>query len=383
MANYNTQKILHVVSGLVTGGAEMMLVRLIEAKGDSCCHAVISLRDEGVFGERIRRAGVPLFCLNWHRPMAWYSQPAILKQLRAFSPQFIFGWMYQGNLGALLLARLLKNVPVIWSVHSSLHNIRDRSLANRMILDLNRRLSGQPACIVFVSTTSRTHHEEYGFRPRRVVTIPNGIDTGDFTFSQVARERVRSELCLSQNEELIGSVGRYNPVKAYPIFLRAAALYRRTNPLARFCLVGRGLERTNSELMSLVRELGLEDVLLLPGEREDVRDFYSAFDLFTLSSESEAFPVVLLEAMACERPCVVTDVGDCREILGEDGFTVSPGDHTALCHGWATVTRKPDAQRRLIGGGLRSRVKEMYSFSRMMDRYGDLFSNIEELAGRP
>jgi glycosyltransferase involved in cell wall biosynthesis len=132
--------------------------------------------------------------------------------------------------------------------------------------------------------------------------------------------------------------------------------------------VGRGLDPGDPELSS-------PNVHLL-GERTDLAAVNSSFDIATLSSLGEGFPNVIAEAMACEVPCVSTDVGDARWIIGETGRIVPPRDPEALAAAWADVIAMGSERRRELGIRARARVAAKFSLDRAVARYEALYCEV-------
>jgi glycosyltransferase involved in cell wall biosynthesis len=118
--------------------------------------------------------------------------------------------------------------------------------------------------------------------------------------------------------------------------------------------------------------------LRLTGRRHDLHAVYPAFDVSGTSSLGEGFPNVVGEAMACGVPCVVTDVGDSRQIVGDTGLVVPPGDPAALAAAWEEVLRTPAAERRELGARARKRIEDNYSMKAIARRYEELYTRVYE-----
>jgi glycosyltransferase involved in cell wall biosynthesis len=167
------------------------------------------------------------------------------------------------------------------------------------------------------------------------------------------------------------------PEKAHAVLLNAAVAIRKTNDRVRYLIVGDGPERANLETLS--RSLGLSDIVTFAGGRNDIPEILSALDLFVLCSDTEAFPVSILEAMAMERPVVSTDVGSVSEAVvhGTTGLLVPPGRPEALASAICELLADP-ARRREMGVAGRRRVQDHFSVESMVGQYQDLFA---EMAG--
>ena len=122
--------------------------------------------------------------------------------------------------------------------------------------------------------------------------------------------------------------------------------------------------------------LGLTDSVTFLGERSDVESFYAALDIASLSSYGEGFPNVIGEAMACCIPCVVTDVGDCRRVVGKTGIVVPAKDPEALRNGWNRLINKGQEERAKLGIAARRRIHENFEISKVAGQYEELYQKL-------
>lgn len=223
-------------------------------------------------------------------------------------------------------------------------------------------------------------------RTRNVVVIPNGVNTEAFR-PRYGSLSLRSELGLSENTPVVGSIGRLEPVKNYGLAIRAFAELTRLwqteeKPMPVLLLAGDGSER--SALARQAQALGIGSQVRFLGWRDDIHDLLDTFDLFTLSSRSEGTSMSLLEAMSSELPCVVTDVGGNRAVLGKDlvAALVSSEDPEALARAWLRVLTDA-AGRTAFGRQARKRVVECFSSRRMAAQYLTLYHHLLSRPGNP
>jgi len=249
------------------------------------------------------------------------------------------------------LAAWLARVPVtVCAIHS---------MRPGVLLWLNRLLLRRADAVVAVAEAQREYLvAREGIVPGRAVVIHNGVELGDFTAGHGGRE-VRSALGLEPEAPLVGIVAGLRKVKRHDLFLRAAALLAPDFPLARFLVVGDGPER--GPLGRLRHQLGLDETVLFLGHRTDVPEIMSALEVFALTSESEAFPLSVLEAMAAATPVVAADVGAVAEAVlhGETGYLVKPHDPEAMARAIYRLLRHPERARRMGLAG-RSRVQTLF-----------------------
>jgi glycosyltransferase involved in cell wall biosynthesis len=286
--------------------------------------------------------------------------------------------MLHGNLAAQITGTVL-GIPVLWSVrHSKLIPGRETKSA-RFLAWAMKYMSGLPFQIVYNSHEGRLHHEALGYNARAATVIPNGFDLCQFEPDESARTHHRMSLGVAPLTTVIGMVARYHPMKDHATLLNAARLVCEQYADVIFVLVGRRCDATNAELVSAVASRRLSNSVLLLGEREDVPALANAFDIGVLSSVSEGFPNAIGELMASGVPCVVTDVGDSRFLIGETGYTVPPGDAVALASAFDRLIRMGHEARRNLGSKARARVASLFSIASVASSFEALYSESASL----
>jgi glycosyltransferase involved in cell wall biosynthesis len=209
-----------------------------------------------------------------------------------------------------------------------------------------------------------------------MIVIPNGFDLPDTTNDTPLGRKLRVDLGWSNDEVVVGFVGRFNPVKDQANFIRAAGILAKRFASVRFLMVGRGLDLGNSEFVEWLEETGYASRFGFLGERADVQTCFSAMDLFCLSSTSEGFPNVVGEAMATGLPCVVTDVGDAAVLVGDTGIVVPKENPAELAEGIARLVMMTPEARLSFGLRARERIAAEYSITRVRERFEAIYTCI-------
>lgn len=375
--------ILHVITGLFTGGAEMMLAKLLaRLPAGQTRHTVVSLTGSGPLGARIAALGIPVINLGMNKGRL-AKGPALIagflrlrRLIRQEQPDIVQAWMYHANLFAGLAAATMPGAPpVIWGIRQSdldpkiskPATIRIAKLGGR----LSRRLSDKILCC---SDVARVVHERIGYDPARMVVIPNGFDLGEFKPDPAARAAIRREIAVPDDAPVIGLVARFDAQKDHRNFLAAAGQVRKALPNAHFLLCGSGADAANREIAGWIDDFDLGASCRLLGARGDIPAVTAALDIAVSSSAfGEGFPNVLGEAMAAGVPCVATDVGDSRMIVGDTGRIVPPRASGALSDAMLSLLRLPADERRALGTAARRRIADEFEIGVIAARYLALY----------
>lgn len=344
-------KVLHVITGLETGGAERMLANLCIA-GQQAGRAplVVSLRPGGSQYERLQAAGVRVMDLGMRPGVPSLGGLLRLRRLiRREKPAMIQSWMYHADLYALLalvLSARVRRTRLYWGVRCSGLDFGQYALSLRVIVRLCSTLSHFTDGVVFNSQAGKLAHRKLGYSMRGAVVIDNGIDTGAFRPEVALRLPAREELGIAPDAFAVGTVARVDVMKDYPTLLDALRQLDGVTCVA----VGRGTE-----------SLDPTPGLLAQGGRDDVARLLNGFDLLVNASAfGEGFSNAIAEAMATGVPVVATDVGDARRIVGDGGLIIPPRDPAALVEAIARL-RDDAALRERCGRAARERIETHFS----------------------
>ncbi|MFG7351470.1 glycosyltransferase family 4 protein [Shewanella oncorhynchi] len=323
--------VLHIITGLSEGGAEAVLYRLCNFDRDNE-HVVISLMDKGKYGPLLEEIGVNVYCLSM--PSGEIRLGALIKLhklIRQLKPDVVQTWMYHADLIGGVIAKCAGVKNIVWGVHHTNLMKGESKRSTIIIAKLNAFISSYiPRRIIYCAEKSRQVQESIGFNSKIGYVVPNGYNIDQFMPNSYSGLTFRQEIAIENEQFLIGHVGRFHPFKDYSNLIQSIGLLSDFKDRLKVALVGNDLTDGNDVLKRLMNENTCGECILLLGRRQDIPSVMNGFDLFILSSSSEAFPNVLNEAMACSTPCVTTDVGDAAVIVGETGWVVPPKDPQAL-----------------------------------------------------
>lgn len=368
-----------IITGLSTGGAELMLLKLLQSLDRSRFQPwVISLTSRGEIGARIEALGVKVHTLEMQpgvlHPFKFLQLARLLRRSR---PDAVHTWMYHADLLGGLAARLAGIGTVAWGIrHSNLDPVQNKRSTLWVMKACSVLSRWLPRQILVCSERARVIHVTAGYRADKMVLIPNGFDLERFCPDPTARGALRAELDLRPDTPLVGLIARADPQKNHLGFLAAAARVLAALPQVHFVLAGLGIDTQNKTLMASIDRLSLRGHCHLLGRRDDMPRLMAALDVLASSSFGEAFPNVLGEAMACGVPCVVTDVGDSAEIVGETGRVVAPGDMAGLADHLVELLQWPAEQRARLGERARERVRARYAIADVARRYESFYQQL-------
>jgi len=361
-------RVMFFTTSMPVGGAETLLVNLIRRLNRTkfapqlCC-----LKQPGPLGEELS-VEIPvhsnLISSKADVRVLWRLKRLLRKQqIDAIVTVGAGDKMFWGRLAAKLAG-----VPVICS---ALHSTGWPDGVGR----LNRLLTSLTDAFIGVAPP-HGHYlvENEKFPERKVVVIPNGVDTDRFAPGP-SQEALRRELEIAPTAPVAGIVAALRPEKNHELFLQVARRVLSEISDARFVVVGDGPQR--GKLQSLAKELEISDAVKFLGTRSDIPRLLNLMDLNVLTSHNEANPVSILEAMSTATPTVATDVGSVSEsvIEGQTGHLAAAGDADSLANHVVRLLANP-LERQALGENARRLVVQRWSLGSMVAGYEQLLAGL-------
>lgn len=357
--------VVHVISNLGVGGAEGVLFQLLSNLNTvDFKHTVVYFYD-GPYVKKIKNLGIKTYrvqgAFGIYDPVFLVRFFFLIKKLK---PDCLHTLLWAANFLGRLTASFLK-IPHV----EVLHNNIEQNGWIRLGLDrLTARHRGE---LVAVSQGVYESLEQYApwflYRPTQI--IKNGIAHFPTTV-QVKRQG----LGLTENHLVIGSVGRFEPVKNYGLLLTAFALLYDDHRKVRLVLVGQGSQE--EFLRRRAYDLGIDDrVIFVVGK--DAKPYYDLFDIFVLTSPKEGISLALLEAMQAGVSSVVTSVVSKHDVIQDqkNGFVVPSGDPVTLAQRLDRLI-KSRALRRKIGEEAKKRIASDFKIKTMVQEYKKLYEQV-------
>ena len=320
-------RVMFVVPSLVVGGAERHATTLLTKMDRSrFVPSVVCIGEEGELFADLRAEGIEARALHLgDKRRAWRALRELVSSMGKLQPDVVVLRGYNAEVLGRIAARVTGvRRTVVW-----LHSMGDieprgavRQLMDRALTRWTSNYFGVAnAQIPFLT-------DGLGCPPDKVRIIHNGVDTA--VFEARDDKSALHEFGFAESDPVVGIVAALRPEKDHATLLHAARIVVGDLPNAKFLIVGEGAAR--SELEAMCVELGIASNVRFAGTRDGVGRLLRAIDVFTLCSVTECFPISLLEAMACGRPAVCTDVGGIGEVLddGVSGYRVPVRNPQAL-----------------------------------------------------
>ncbi|MDV4314265.1 glycosyltransferase [Acinetobacter indicus] len=360
----NKPLMVHVITNFSgVGGAEMMLARLIQYTEDQYQHVIISLmKTSEVYQTTLDRCESH-YALHWNGLNTLSTIQKLRSLLKKLQPKTVQCWMYHANaLTSLSVIGLAEKPNVVWGIHHSLASPKDESISTKIALALSKVLSKQPNAIIYCAHSSKQQHSDYGFKNANQHVIANGVFLDKFQPNAQLHQPI-----------VIGFAGTYRHAKGYPYLFETMGLLKNENII--FKIAGSGASLENPDVKALFEQYQLDHQKVhLLDQISDMPAFYQSIDAFLMTSITEGFPNVLVEAMASGLPCISTDVGDAKYIVQDLGSIVPPRNAQALADAILAYAQKTKAEKQGLKQATRERVEQNFSIATVSRQYMQVWS---------
>jgi glycosyltransferase involved in cell wall biosynthesis len=323
--------VCHLISGDLWAGAEVQTFTLLESlAGEGNINLSVIVLNEGTLADKLKRRNIDTIVIDETKNDFVQIHNKLKSLLIDKSPDILHTHRYKEN---ILGARLKKRCRIKF-LCQTVHGLTESFTGSRRLkMDFYSRLNQYYTKryfdrIIAVSEDIKGQLAEY-YNPDKIEVIHNSVDLEKIK-PVGRRKEIREEFGIDDDTIVIGSAGRMVPVKGYEILLESARILLEDRNDVYFLLAGDGPQK--NELEKLAENLKITDRFKFVGFRDDIYDFLDSLDIFVMTSHHEGIPIILLEAMALEKPIVATSVGGIPEIVdnGLSGLLVSPGNPNKL-----------------------------------------------------
>lgn len=366
-------KILHLHSTFNLGGKEARAVRLMNHFGDAAEHVILSAEPGNLSAREAINSSINVAFPADAPSLA--GKPS-LKRYRDFVSYFrqfdlilSYNWGAMDGVMARTLFSRLEGLPPLIHHEDGFNEDEQKKLNWKRNWFRKFALGAAQALVVPSEQLARIASTVWKQPEQKIHRIPNGIDVK--RFEKKPQRGVLPGFTRRQGEVVVGTVAGLRAIKNLPRLVRACAA---AGDNVRLVIVGEGPEK--EKILAEAQRLSLGDRLLIPGFLADPARYIGLFDIFGLSSDSEQFPISLIEAMAAGLPVVATDVGDIKSMVSQanQGFIKPLGDEGKFIESLTTLVQHRQLREDL---GMQNRVKAQaeYNENKMLGRYALLYGH--------
>jgi len=378
------KRLLFLIDVLGMGGAERLLALILKYLSTERYETRVCVFRQ-IYGnpvaDTIRQLGIPVDLLPLKRLRDPSAIPRLLKYCREHQFDLIHAQLDAASTLGSIAARLM-HIPNVSTVHilsSPAEKVRGR-IRQKLLWFVQRYFCDR---IIAVSEITRRHFIGIsGVSPDKVVTIYNGIELENFVPPKSKDSlKLRQDLGIPQQSPLLITVAMLRYPKGIQYMIQALPQILEKYPDIYYLVVGEGVYRP--DLVSLVKEMGLDERVKFTGLRQDIPDLLSAADIFVLPTLTEALPTVLAEAMASRIPIVACEVGGVPEMVkhGQNGLLVPPEDPEALAQACISLLSDETMRLFMTKAGWQI-VNENFSIQRQVNNLENLYDEMLTAYGR-
>ncbi len=316
--------IVHLITTLEKGGAQRILLEVVKKnKNLNYKHVIISLTEEKGFSKDLEKYVHRIYYLNGKNitsfPILIPKAYLIIKQIR---PNLIQSWLYHADFISLFLFLFFKKIPIIWTIHHASESLKYESLHTKIIVYFLSKLSNFiPREIIYCSKFAFNVHNKLGYSKQKSQIIENGIDMIKFSPNEKLGFTFRNYLKIEKDEFLIGFIGRYDPNKGINCFLKTIIEIKNNQDKGiKYMICGDKMDNQNRRLISKLEKFNLIQDVILIGERSNMQSIYNSIDLLICSSLTESFGLVVVEALACGKNVIGSNIPSIRKIIKKENL---------------------------------------------------------------
>jgi glycosyltransferase involved in cell wall biosynthesis len=362
-------KVLHVITGLDAGGAELQLAMILRRTRHES--DVVTLYNPGPVADKIRAQGTTVRNIGMKSNTELAALLRLRKIIKDGQYDVVHTHLYRAQIYARPAARLAGTPVVLTTEHSIGETHIERRKMTRSVQALYLTSERFSDATIAVSDIVKDRLVRWGVRPGKITVIPNGVDTDELGFDAAARARVREQFGISPDTYVIGALGRLDPNKRVDLTMEAAAPM--LGDSCKILVIGRGEDQARLE--AAAARLGITEHVIFGGYQSDTTAMMAAFDLYVAASVQETFGLSVLEALASGLPVLYTT---CPAL---DGIQT---ERARMVAGTPEALRDEISKEHEAGPRERvadSKVFERYGIESVVSQIDDLYE--ETLAARP
>ena len=356
--------ILHIIDTTGPGGAETVFIDLASRLPKDKYRSVVVIRGKGWVYEELCRRGIKPILLDAKGSFNFRYLMGLRNIIRGESVDLIQSHLLGANVYCSL-AGLLTGKPVVATFHGEVDIGENERLKELKFGVLN---AGARRIIAVTDSLLEDIVNRTTLKKHKATVIYNGIDTTSFI--RARSTSLRDKYSWHENDIIIGSLGNIRPAKGYDILLKAAALLENKSHSYRFVIAGQGKGELYDSLLTLRKELGLEDRVKFLGFIDDPAEFLAGIDIFLSSSISEGLPLSAIQAMVAALPMIATRCGGYEGLITdrENGVLTEVGNPAAIAEA-IEILAVDSALQSKLGANAKKYAIETYDIDVMLNAY--------------
>lgn len=375
-------KIVHIITSLGSGGAENTLYKICKYDNQNE-HIVITLKKGGKYLKLLNKRGDKVYSLDinfsiFHIIFKFFT---LIRLLRDLKPDLVQTWLVHGDFIGGFAAKFAGIKNIVWNIRYSNFDPDKGKFITLLLIKLLAKLSFViPQSIIVVSKKSKEDCINNGYDKKKLVLIQNGYDLSILKPINYYKFYFNKKLKIKKKTPILGTVARFDVKKDYSTLLKSLSILKLRN-VDFFCvLVGPNINYKNLALVNMIKKLELNKYIKLMGSQNNITKVMNGIDIYIQSSRyGEGFPNVVAEAMACETPSIVTNVGDASYIVNNKDQVVSPKNPEKLADSIIKILLKKNSNHWYqIKKQSRIRIKDNFDIKKMINSYNKNWNKLNE-----
>ncbi|KKQ11105.1 MAG: Glycosyl transferase group 1 [candidate division TM6 bacterium GW2011_GWF2_36_6] len=375
-------KILHFITSLKFGGAESALYNyLAKVVSDTEDQHVVAYLYDGPNVDKIKNLGIPVFKISGrcicYSPLIFLRLKRLITKIK---PDVLHSSLWSANIISRIVANLT-GVPLVCDLHgSSVDEGRFRNFLDRLTASFAAKNVAVSESVRASYSKCIVNSIKINYVKNRVaqnlIVIKNGINFEQLREKAFYCKLQRADLGLVDNDFVVGTVGRLEPIKSYDVLIRAFyAFYKKNEENSsnlKLVIIGNGSQFIT--LQQLSQDLGLSNNVIFTGFRGDAYRFYQLFDCFAISSKSEGLSISLLEALSFGLPVISTHYDKQHDVVKDklNGFLVKPMDVSEYAQAINALYSDPTLRSQISACNLKL-VAEQFSIQKVVNDYRKIY----------
>lgn len=374
----NKVKILHVIGGGEFGGAEQHILSLIDQFRNSAFDASVITFYDALFAQKLRDRGAAITVIQQYGRFDFRIINELTQFFKRINPDIIHTHGVRANFSARIAAKRANIRNVVTTVHSILKHDYPKPHTYFLAHLMERVTQSITKHFIAVSAGVKEQLLADGVKEEQITVIENGINSSLYIPTDIRAEagrKLREEWQIPAERFVIGTLARLVPVKGLNYLIQGMAKALESEPNLHLLIVGDGPEKENLRL--LAQKSGIDDHVTFAGFRSDVANCLAAIDLYINCSLSEGTSVSVMEAMAAEKPLILTYVGGMTKMAvhEESALFIPSQSAEAITDSILRIVREPMLRERLARSA-RAIVEERYSVEAMAQKQAEVYQQV-------